>query len=399
MEKFKFEVSSFRKLSSPNGEDNIIKYVMYVKTSTIDEDIKEWFDTNPRYQNTDQNVSKGIMTSLKKNPEFFYNLNKGILFSAESVKFDNNLNFAEMIFSDKEIHGNIDGGHTLRIILKNNEDNKKLKHDPSDAYVFVEIITGIENRDEIVELAAARNKTVQVDQKSIADLERKFQAIKDLFTNNKISFKDRIIYKMNEEKFDNEKNIDIREIIAIMNMFNLDIYSNDIKSNPPIQSYTGKEVTLKKYLDLPDIEKSVNKFSNIIEEIFELYDLIETQFPEAFNKNNKKYGVKKYAKVKKNGESKFFKNKLEYSVPTGIIYPILGAFRALIRENKETGKFEWCSPPISIWNEEKEALAGFIVNDKTVDDPQQVGKNKNIWDMTFQRLLLKQFLDKKSNRN
>ena len=98
---------------------------------------------------------------------------------------------------DPEKHGNIDGGHTLRAVFQ--AKNKNSLSD--DRYVFFEIFTGIESP---VELAAARNTSVQVDLKSIAELEKSFDVIKEAFDN--VPFKDRIAYKMNEHY--NEKMYD-----------------------------------------------------------------------------------------------------------------------------------------------------------------------------------------------
>ena len=108
---------------------------------------------------------------------------------------------------DPEVHGNIDGGHTLRAIL----DAKSKNTLSADRYVFMEIIVGL---DSPVELAAARNTSVQVDLKSIAELENSFEVIKDAFKD--LPFADRIQYKMNEHYNDsNISEIDVREIIAI----------------------------------------------------------------------------------------------------------------------------------------------------------------------------------------
>ncbi|NLV22522.1 MAG: hypothetical protein GXY49_11125 [Syntrophomonadaceae bacterium] len=63
-----------------------------------------------------------------------------------------------------------------------------------------------------------------------------------------------VAYKMNEE-FNGKIVIDVREIITILNMFNQALYPIKIKEGclmeaQPIQSYTGKEASLRKFLNL-----------------------------------------------------------------------------------------------------------------------------------------------------
>ena len=61
-----------------------------------------------------------------------------------------------------------------------------------DRYVFFEVFTGITSP---VELAAARNTSVQVDLKSIEELKNSFDVIKKVYSD--LPFSHRIAYKMN----------------------------------------------------------------------------------------------------------------------------------------------------------------------------------------------------------
>lgn len=74
------------------------------------------------------------------------------------------------------------------------------------------------------------------------------------------------------------------------------------------------------------------------------------------------------------------RNELEVTSPNGFIYPILGAFRAAVREEKD-GKYCWKKNPFAIL----EQVGGDMV-DSTVsmsrslgNNPQSVGKEPNIW--------------------
>ncbi|MGN4241083.1 AIPR family protein, partial [Staphylococcus equorum] len=100
--------------------------------------------------------------------------------------------------------------------------------------------------------------------------------------------------------------------------------------NHPKQAYSSKKVMLDRYLDDP---KHFEKFSNIANDIFDLYDEIENDFPNAYNETGGKYGNFNFAaydddKIIKN--SKFIEIGMKYVVPEGIVYPMVAAFRALV---------------------------------------------------------------------
>lgn len=151
-----------------------IKYVCYVQANSIPQEIENWMETNLREQKMTTNVAKAINESLLENINF-HELNRGILISAESVEYDEQKKIATIILTDSNKHGNIDGGHTLRAII----EAQKSGLISSDRYVFMEIFIGLETP---VELAAARNTSVQVDLKSIEELKDSFEVIKKSLT-------------------------------------------------------------------------------------------------------------------------------------------------------------------------------------------------------------------------
>jgi len=82
-------------------------------------------------------------------------LNRGILISAHHARVitRDKEKFVEIYLKDKSVHGNIDGGHTYRIICNNKNLIMFTKR------VNIEIMTGIEEFYE--DLAAARNTSVR----------------------------------------------------------------------------------------------------------------------------------------------------------------------------------------------------------------------------------------------
>lgn len=367
--------SSFRRLDDPFENGKSRKYVFYAHINEVPEGIP--MATNPRDQKLTSNVAKAITDSLESNDGYFHLKNRGIVISAQSVHYNNKSGTVKMIFQDDSSHGNIDGGHTYKIVCEH-------KNEGLDQYIPFEVMTGVE--DIIESLAESRNTSVQVDEKSMAELAEKFDPIKEALEG--MPFFKRIAFKQNQSFTDdngkNQKMIDAREIVAIINMFNVDKFG---QSNHPIQAYSSKAKMLELYLQDPN---HYRKYVNIIPDMFDLYDTIETEFADSYNSTGSRYGRKKYSGYKDGkvvGKSKFNGVELLYKIPDGIIYPVTAAFRSLIVYNKLTDKYEWKDNvnPIEVWNKAKVELSSKIMSFATSigDNPNAVGKDPNIWDLSY----------------
>lgn len=396
MEQMKLKAKEFKKMVDPADlNSNHIKFVCYVQADTIPQQIDEWMATNPGEQKMTTNVAQKIKDSLVDNINF-HELNRGILMSAKKAKWDNNSEELVLYFEDPEIHGNIDGGHTLRAILEAKNKNTL----PSNRYVFMEIIVGLESP---VELAAARNTSVQVDLKSIAELENSFDTIKNTFKS--LPFANRIQYKMNEHYNDeNISEIDVREVIAILIMFSQEIYPyktsrGTLSEVQPIQCYSGKEASLRKFLKCngtnqeqqkANRELMVNRMSPIVRDIFFLWEEIENSFAMVSSQAGKRYGTRKYAKFDNNntvGSSFFEERDLKYIVPKGIMYPLVGAFRALVQIDEKSGDYYWKKNPIEVWGNIGTKLVSILLDEKT-ENPDVLAKNSNLWSNLFKEVYI-----------
>ncbi len=379
---FKVQGNTFRKLDDPflNGKSK--KYVFYVKASEVPTDIP--MNTNPREQKLNSQVAKAIEDSLCSNDKAFHLKNRGIVISAASVHYNNQKEEVTIEFLDDQVHGNIDGGHTYKIVCEHKDDNL-------DQYVQFEVMTGVESIIE--ELARARNTSVQVDEKSMAELANKFDPIKEGLQG--MPFYKRIAFKQNQLETDslsgkNLKMIDARDIVAIINMFEME---HTDKKMQPTQAYSSKSRMLQVYLENPE---RYRRFTNIAPDIFDLFDTIETEFAEAYNSAGGRYGRKKYSGYKDNkvvGKSKFTEQEMIYKVPDGLLYPVVGAFRTLVVYNKNTDKYEWYNGvnPIEIWNDCKLSLVKKVMDFAASigDNPNAVGKDSNIWDLAYMTVQLK----------
>lgn len=393
MVKLTFRAKSFKKMEDPfSKEGGHIKYICYAQVNTIPRVLEDWMRTNPREPKMTTNVAKEIKRSLQENRNF-HELNRGVVLSVDKVTYDNKEGEVEIVLDDPEIHGNIDGGHTLKAIFELNEKG----FIEENRYVFLEIFTGI---DSPVELAAARNTSVQVDLKSIEELKKSFDVIKEVL--EPLPFSKRIAYKMNEH-YNNEEieSIDVREVLAVISMFSQTLYpykntDGTLNDQQPIQCYTGKETTLKKFVDLEKNErdKMIRNMEGILEGIFEIWENIEINFNKYSLEAGKRYTSRKYAKHNDEeivSKSLFGEKDMHYVVPKGMIYPIVGSFRALIKINPETNEYEWNKDPKFILDKMAAKLVGIVLDEKA-DNPELIGKNANLWSNLFKEVYIESYL-------
>lgn len=386
----KLKVSSFRKIPNPYiksdnvGETKPEMYILVCDVKDIPEDIP--MGTNPRMQNENTKVARKIQSSLTNHSERnFYLLNRGLLLSAKTVSYNNEENIVTINFEDLSVHGNVDGGHTYAIIKEYKSILEK-----GEQFVKVEVLTGIE--DIFEQLAAARNTSVQVSDQSIAELENRFELIKDAFRNE--SFYNDISYKQNDVK-----RIEVSDILAILNLFNIDKYPTDRITPLPIISYSSKKACSDFYIEehkkyeKNQYENSYYKMKNIMPMIAKLYDELESRMAEFYKGDSS--GVKKYGAVtgvsmvksnKPKYRSKFYELKMDYSSPNGFLYPILGAFRALVTEIN--GQYQWISNPIDVLNEVGSGLVSSTIqmSRDLGNNPNATGKNSNLWQTLFMQV-------------
>lgn len=368
--------NNFRRYDDPLGNEKSKKYIFYVRTCDVPEGIP--MATNPRDQKLTSSVASAISESLLSNDGLFHLKNRGIILSAKRVRYDNRLQEVTIEFDDESCHGNIDGGHTYKILLQN-------KDKILDQYVQFEVMTGVESM--IADLAEARNTSVAVDAKSMAELREKFDPIKESLEG--MPFFARISFKQNQITRDVDtkkalKMIDARDIVSIICMFNIDKYNS---TEHPTKAYAGKQAMLNEYLDNPE---HYRKFVNVIPDIFDLYEAIETEFATAYNKNGCMYGRKSYSGYKEGNpiaKSKFRQTDICYKIPDGLLYPILAAFRTLLEFDAASGKYKWKDgkSPIDVWNKHKVGLTKSVMDlaGSLGDKPTVFGKDPSLWNYAY----------------
>ena len=158
-----------------------------------------------------------------------------------------------------------------------------------------------------------------------------------------------------------------------------------------------KEATLKKFISIEkeEREETIKNMMKIIPDIFSIWDKIETNFNEYARGAGKKYLSRNYAKYQKDTKpfvSLVSQQPMNYIVPRGLIYPIVGAFRALIHINPETKQYEWLKDPMKVLEKLGSRLVGIVLDEKT-DSPEYIGKSSNLWNNLFKELYIEGHLN------
>ena len=97
---------------------------------------------------------------------------------------------------------------------------------------------------------------------------------------------------------------------------------------------------------------------------------------------NGRYGATKGVSVPKSGiiiKTKFMENEMDVMTPNGFIYPILGAFRALL--TVQNGLYAWKTNPFAILDKIGPDLVESTVSMSRSlgNNPQSTGKDVNLW--------------------
>ncbi|MFE0341668.1 AIPR family protein [Priestia megaterium] len=414
---FKVPALSFRKLENPYfqeshpywdslpahykdmieslGLDQIETFECFIPASELPTDIP-LEETNPRDQHMGSKSQRQIESSLTDDNDFnFHILNKGMAISVGAINYNDKTGMVEISLDDLTIHGDIDGGHTYRTII-NNRSNPLLKI----KFVKIEFITNL-NESTLPLVARARNTNIAVQDFTIAELENKFDIVKDALDG--AEFLGRVSFKQFEDKWDKTKDISIGQILAVLNLFNLSRYGDD---NHPTVSYSSKQTPLKYYLDEYDStsnkeNNSYFKMNDIVKQIFQLHAEIESDFISVYNKVGGSYGNLSFAKSKEgykqrvrySDEPKY----LPYKLPEALILPILASFRALLEEDSATKKYKWIANPSTYKNLLIDQLVKLTADKLKANssNPNALGKDSSHYltlYMVVQRELMKELL-------
>lgn len=379
---FTFPVVSFRHVETPFEREGYRDYFAVVDTNYLP-DLSDWRQINVRDPKLTGAVPRAIRESFRTKPDMFVFLNRGLVLAVENVKYDNKSSTVTVKLSNPKLHGLMDGGHTYNIVMEETPELSKPQ------YLRVEFLEGFDH-DDITDVVDARNTSNQVRDQSLMNLAGRFEELKVALKG--ASFFDQIAFKEYEVDAElNPKPIDVREVVALLTAFDHDHFTESIH---PIMTYNSKAACLNHF---SIHEESYRKIYPLTVELLQLCDHIRDQLPDLYNKARGQAGEVSggrfgrlagviYRDGKKVQRLHFIGKDSRYGVPDGFVYPILGAFRALLEE--KDGKYVWGKGlnPVDMLKGDLGLKLADTIGNFALDtqNPSKTGKSTIMWQACYQ---------------
>jgi hypothetical protein len=390
-------VNQFRNLSIPGVYGAPKLGVCFVRVVDIPGILDDFMEVNPRVPSRSKKgllagpVTKGILTTLRESPEEMVIKNQGIYLLVDEANFARGANESQgtlhLKLSDVGKHGIVNGGHTYAAIREAIEtsEGEELKT-LQKAYVRFHIFQNIA-ADYVPEMAEGLNRSKQVDDPSLVNLQGEFDIIRKVLKGTK--GEKAIAYHQGDDG-----EVYISDILVYLSMFNLERFS---EKKHPNGLYNRSSLGLKYFSE--DIVESRSNMLAIIEklpDILWLADSIRKKTPLAAKANNFKFGMVKLGNERLGGaHSKgtnlpFLAEKMDYRVPNGWVYPMLAAFRANLVKSSNGKHLEWKIPLPQILADTIDDLVGVCVSEHKDNNarPELIGKRESAYSQCFTKVQL-----------
>lgn len=360
--------------NSPESNQEIKNHFIYIALKNLPEDYP--LGPNPRRPDITSKPCRQMKETLETEPQYFTDCNRGLYLTAEKVEFSDEPEGIDRKVSidfgssdeGEPIGGLVDGGHTYAILLQ-----YKKNPELADMPVFINVVEGA--LDFATKLARARNTSIQVDEKSIANLEKKFEPIKEALGD----YSKKVIYFSNQNKLNDDSSVPVEDIVALMTAINRDLYDKD---NQPTIAYTGSAACLTKWLN-PKHESSYRKLYPILHDAIEVYEYLYLNF----KKYAKEGGIVRFGGL--TGVDKevkttlpFSGTRVEYNLAKPFIVPIFASLRFLL-EIDNNGNWKWGMDPHVFLEKHGPTLVKKLIDAHSKDygsNPNKTGKSRILWE-------------------
>lgn len=372
-----FRVAETRRVKHPTIP-TIDKHYMLVRARDLPEGIRK--DANAREATGLRRiVYRDVQKSLLSDSGTFDLKNKGIVILAESVVKRGDDTYEAKI---GEGQGIVDGGHTYEIISDANREGTT----PEDQFVEVQLRTGVP-ADLITEISAGLNTGIAVKAHSIANLDGKFDWLKD-------DLKDQPYFSRIAWRESDDGDYDVRDLIAILEAMNVFDFANE-SGQHPISAYEAINRVSKKFSIDADEHKSepmkskYRRLGPILKEALVLFDTIRRDFRDVYNQTGGNAG--RLDIVEKSGKGKLwdfpFANNLsdnEWRLTKGGLFPIFAAFRNKVVIDPSTGMAGWDGGFTSVLELWARAKTELVEQTKAAikdygHKPDLLGKSRGNW--------------------
>lgn len=302
---------------------SVVRHIMYVPVCSFPSELADRLEPNARTASGDlgKRVYREVQKSLRDEDVsangIFHLKHSGITMLAHSVKDVGSNNF-EVTLGPKD--GIVNGGHSAKLIAESDDL-------PGHQVVKVEILVGVPD-EWIVDIAGGLNTSIQVQAKSLDDLAGKFDWLKAEIANE--PYADRIVWRENDPGV-----WDVTYLLSLLSCFNIFDYPNG-GTKHPVWAYGRKIGVLHQFEGKPETFKRLRP---IAKDIFHLHDTISAEAKPLYNATGGKYG--KWSFVQKKPSPYIFSGDPDGNqMLGGALFPILGAFRWAVAEDKN-GNAYW----------------------------------------------------------
>jgi hypothetical protein len=334
---------------------------------------------NPRLPDLSSRVSKSIEETLRDAGKDFHLLNRGITIIAKGLEYDNKTEKVRLRLhetnEEEPYYGILDGGNTNARITKWREElpDDGAAEELASRYVNVQVLIPKDKNldltvassqlvDLLNDIKQARNTSVQVKAKSLADARRDFELLKGVLS--KEPYFEEIYWREGEKG-----KIDGLQILMLLMIF-FPSFSASSPSGEPSNAYGHKDRCLDAFLEFSESEadrEALEKWIGIVPDLVRLFDKIQLTLPEhysghfgkitevqIFDERRYERGNKKYRKTP--STTYFLGQEMKYTYPTGWLFPVFAGFRVLAALDLKQGSVIWKRDPLKFWETYSETI-------------------------------------------
>jgi hypothetical protein len=272
-------------------------------------------------------MPKIIYAGTLENPGMLHWLNRGITVVAEDGKVENGNLILD--FGKSKLRGLLDGGTTVSTLNAHFDDLNSVS---DSQYLNVKVLCGDFSDDEVVSIAEALNKSAEVSDFAIANLDGKFQWIKEsLKSSRKADGTPLVISYATNQPGD----VDVEDIIQWLALFMM---------GKPQGAYSSKSKCLKHYEDnLPEYKK----LRDVLLDIVKLAEYVPLNAKEQYKGNFKRLSVIADAGT---GQTALPVSgaTTDYPIHKAWVFPLLASLEVAL--DKTTTPYSWAPIPFKLYD-------------------------------------------------
>jgi hypothetical protein len=377
-----------------NGKDVVIYHLYPLLSDWQGRKLPD--DVNPRSHDEEalkSSVARNIETTILESPEDFYLANRGATILAEELRYDPEKAVVELSLTDPLLQGVADGATTDAVLAKvqrdiqsgeaRREDGEPVAADSlRRGRIHLEVIVGLTSKERIDSMVLGRNTSRQVKPWSMSDFRGSFDWIREILETAESEFKGKVGYEENAGKATT-----VLDILSLLTLFHREF---DEKRKAPTVAYSSKG-RMDARLNDERLQVGYLALAPIVPGILRLHDTIYAGFEGAYReaKEGKAKLGRRSGIEPKEHHLYLTGTQANYVIPSGLIFPLLAAHRALVGYDK-SGKAYWKSDPFRFFEKYGAELVGTLIEqlDMLGGNPQTAGKKKPVYTALHDRARL-----------